>query len=206
MKISMNARPKMINSKAIYTAFFVGIIGLTAHSVVANSKYNSALNKKQIVDKIETGNLTVIQQLVAEGLDLNKDLGNDGTPLILAVRSGNLHAVQYLIKQGADINLQSETDGNPLVVASLNNNVELVKYLHEHGATIDAITQYDETALISASRAGHFEVVKYLVENGADVNLSVEAQVASGKELRSPLNGAKTNQIRTYLISKGAHS
>lgn len=206
MKISSYLKPTHFNNKNIYGALFAGVFALTTHSVFANVSFNQISDPAHLVQIIEHGNLLQIKQLVAEGLDINKDLGNDGTPLIVAVQSGNKSTVEYLVKQGADINLESENDGNPLVAAALNNHLGLVKYLHKKGAVIDAVTRYDETALISASRAGHFEVVKYLVENGADVNLAVKANVLKGVELRSPLNGAKTQRIRRFLIEHGAQS
>lgn len=161
---------------------------------------------ERIAHIITKGSMAQINELIEQGLTINQDIESEGTPLILAVQRGNKQLVEHFLTLGADVNQESLTDGNALIVAALENNLQLVEYLHNSGAQIDAVTKYDETALISASRAGHFKVVKYLVENGADVNLSVMANVRGGKELRSPLNGAKTTQIKDYLISQGAKS
>ena len=157
-----------------------------------------------VVHTLAQGNISEIQQLFDDGLNINQDIQGDGTPLIIAVRSGNKDLVEYLLNRGADVNTESTRDGTALTEAAANNDVELLSYLYAQGAVIDTVTKFDETALITASRAGNYQAVKYLVEQGADVNLAVEAKVKLGKEMRSPLNGAKTKQIRDYLIEKGA--
>ena len=193
-------------TKNIGAAILMGAIALATNTSIANSHAKTLEHHDQIVETIENGNLNQLKQLLSNGLAVNQDLGNDGTPLIIAVQNGNQLAVEYFLQQGADVNLKSETDGTALITAALHNNLALVKYLHQHGAEIDAITQHAETALISASRAGHFEIVKYLVEHGADVNLAVEVKLATEKVLRSPLNGAKTERIRQFLVINGAIS
>lgn len=160
--------------------------------------------EERIVKILANGDMQQIESLFENGLSLNQNIDGDGTPLIIAAQNRNYELVEYLVDNGADVNLESTQDGNPLIAAALANDLSLVKYLHSHGAKIDAITKYDETALISASRAGHFKIVKYLVENGADVNLGVDANVRLGKEWRTPLNGARTEEIRQFLLSSGA--
>lgn len=185
----------------------LSLIGLLATTAASFAHQDEKLDPHELtVSAIEGGDVSEIEQLITAGLDINQDIAGDGTPLIIAVRSDNKELVKYLIGQGADVNVESMSDGTALTEAAANNNVELLTYLHLHGASIDAITLYDETALITASRAGNFQAVKYLVEQGADVNLAVQANVRFGKELRSPLNGAKTKQIKDYLISHGARS
>jgi len=160
----------------------------------------------RILQVLAEGDLAKVEQVFESGIDINETIEGDGTPLIIAVQNANKALVKLLLEKGADVNRESIPDGNPLIVAALTNNVDLVDYLYKQGAQIDAIVEHDETALISASRAGHFEVVKFLVEHGANVNLAVQAKTIRGTELRSPLNGAKTEEIREYLLVNGARS
>lgn len=184
----------------------IAITGLMLTTAAASFAHqNDDLDPHEVVVlTIQQGNISEIEALFDSGLNINEDIQGDGTPLIIAVRSGNKALVEYLINNGADVNTESTRDGTALTEAAANNNVELLNYLYAQGAIVDTITKYDETALITASRAGNFQAVKYLVEQGADVNLAVEANVRLGKEMRSPLNGAKTNQIKQYLIAQGA--
>lgn len=206
MTIFVSSKLSIFKLNSIFKYVVAAAFVVTTQVALAHSSYGNSDQTEMMVDTIRQGNLVEIKQLFSNGLNVNEDIESDGTPLIIAIQSGNRKAVEYMLDIGADINLESETDGSPLVAAALNNNLELVKFLLNQGAVIDAVTEHDETALISASREGNYEVVKYLVENGADVNLSVEAKVLKGTELRSPLNGAKTKQIRDYLIAQGANS
>ena len=182
----------------------ISICVFTTSVVLANTVDLESNDK--LVRVISEGNLQKIEQLFDNNLDINHNVDGDGTPLIIAVKNRNLTLVKYLLDRGADINRESIKDGNPIIAAALSNDVDMVQYLYQRGAEIDAIVEFDETALISASRAGYFKVVKFLVEQGADVNLAVEAKVFKGTELRSPLNGAKTAEIREFLINNGARS
>jgi len=186
----------------IKLAALFGVCIMTTSASFANSLDEEP--QEQVLRILTEGNLVKVEQLFDTGVDINQDIAGDGTPLIIAVQNDNKALVKFLLEKGADVDRESIRDGNPLIVAALTNNVELVDYLYQQGASIDAIVEHDETALISASRAGHFKVVKYLVEHGADVNLAVNTQTLKGMELRSPLNGAKTNQIRQYLLANGA--
>ena len=192
------------NNKIIASTI-AGLLLFSASNAMSHSFELEAFDyDEHVVNVLATGDIGQVSELFDKGLEVNANIDGDGTPLIIAVHNGQWELVDYLISKGADVNLESAQDGNPLIAAALKNDVALVEYLHHKGARIDAITRYDETALISASRAGHFEVVKYLVENGADVNLAVQANVRFGKELRSPLNGARTEKIRDYLLKNGA--
>ena len=182
----------------------ISICVFTTSVVFANTVDLESNDK--FVRIISEGNLLKIEQLFDNNLDINHNIDGDGTPLIIAVKKRNLTLVKYLLDRGADINRESIKDGNPIIAAALSNDVDMVEYLYQRGAEIDAIVEFDETALISASRAGYFKVVKFLVERGADVNLAVEAKIFKGTELRSPLNGAKTSEIREFLINNGARS
>lgn len=201
---------KFIKHKNILAVASISTLLFASSSLLAHGSWTNFDDDmdegERIAHTIKKGSMAQINELFEQGLTINQDIEREGTPLILAVQRGNQNLVEHFLSLGADVNLESLTDGNALIVAALENNVNLVEYLHNRGAHIDAITKYDETALISASRAGHFKVVQYLVENGADVNLSVMANVRGGKELRSPLNGAKTSEIREFLIRHGAKS
>ena len=164
----------------------------------------SPLKGERLIEMIHNTSVSGIEQLINDGLDINATIIGDGTPLIIAVRNNNKEVVEKLIQWGADINLPAKNDASPLITAAMNNHLALAEMLFLQGANIDTVIDDDETALINASRQGHYQMVKFLVENGADVNLAVTANTLRGNELRSPLNGAKTTEIRDYLVLMGA--
>jgi bla regulator protein blaR1 len=148
--------------------------------------------------------VAALQFLVDQGVDLNRPVKGDGTALIMAVKQGNASLVESLLALGVDVNQAARGDGNPLIVAAMHNRLEIAQLLLAHGASVDAVVIGDETALINASWRGHMAMTQLLVEQGADVNLGVRAMAWDGWQWRSPLNMAKTQQIRDYLLSRGA--
>lgn len=159
---------------------------------------------KSLLNAVENNDLGTINSLLNNGVDINTPLIGDGTALMLAVKRRNSEMVQALIDLGADVNQASMLDGNPLIVAAQTNNLESAKVLLDQGADPNGFVRRDETPLINASHYGHLQMTKLLVEHGADVNLSVTTGIEDGFETRSPLNRAKSEQIREYLIANGA--
>jgi beta-lactamase regulating signal transducer with metallopeptidase domain len=215
-----------LNSKKIGQPSLIAIlsvcIGLTVTSIHAtqtlspkisikqtqsDAKHFSLLSQKdgrKLIDAVYKNDIAAIKAMQEQGIDINTPAIGDGTALIIAVKNNNHTMVQALIELGADVNQSSRGDGNPLITAAMNNNLTLAQLLINHGADINGIVKDDETPLINASRRGYFEMTQFLVNNGADVNLEVETGISDGNKIRSPLNMAKTDKIRQYLINMGA--
>lgn len=156
---------------------------------------------KTLIEAVDNRRITEVRRLVENGADINAATRGDGTALIRAAGHGELAIVDELIRLGADVNRPSRGDGNPLIAAAKHGHADVVARLITAGADVNAVVAGDETALIGAARGGHLDVVTYLVEHGADVNQGVVADLA---RWRSPLNQAANEQIRAYLIRKGA--
>jgi ankyrin repeat protein len=122
----------------------------------------------------------------------------------MAIRYNNIDLVKALIELGANVNQPSPGDGNPLIMATKTASIPMLKILLAAGAKINNAVDGDETPLINASFQSDLPLVQYLISEGADVNLAVEASIYDGNELRSPLNSARTQEIRDYLLSQGA--
>lgn len=187
----------------------IGLMSATIFGATAGMVQNVADNMNpshiELLEQAIHGNdYQTISNMLDNGLDINAVIEGDGTLLIMAIQAGHEAMVYDLIDAGADVNQAISADGNPLISAAMKNNVKVAQRLFDEGALIDAIVEHDETALINASRMGHFEMVKFLVENGADVNLGVQVDTVKGNIYRSPLNGAKTTEIRDYLLDMGA--
>lgn len=191
---------KLIISGVIATALLGAASGITQS--FANDL--STTQSERLEQAIHSNNYQIIAKMLGIGLDINGTIEGDGSLLIMAIRADHETMVYDLIDAGADVNLAVAADGNPLITAAMMNNLPVAQRLFDEGALVDAIVEHDETALINASRMGHFEMVKFLVENGADVNLGVQVNTFKGSIYRSPLNGAKSDEIRNYLLKMGA--
>jgi bla regulator protein BlaR1 len=191
--------------KLIITGFMTMAIFGTASGITQSSAENLSPTLSEILEQaINSNDYQTVANMLDNGLEINGTIEGDGSLLIMAIKAGHDAMVYGLIDAGADVNQAVVKDGNPLITAAMMNNLTVAQRLFNEGALVDAIVEHDETALINASRMGHFEMVKFLVENGADANLGVQVNTVKGSIYRSPLNGAKTDEIRDYLLSMGA--
>jgi beta-lactamase regulating signal transducer with metallopeptidase domain len=164
-----------------------------------------ALNRA-LLEASEDGKLKDVEELLAEGADINGIVEGDGTALIVAARAGNKPVVQFLLQQGADPNVAARGDGNALIMAAEEGHAEIVDLLLNSGAHVNEIVEGDENALIKASGSGHVDVVQLLLTRGADVNMRVWSGDPDG-EWRTALKMARKgghNSVVQLLISAGA--
>lgn len=176
--------------------------------VVKGSKHYSQLSRNEGEALINAVLLEDVQRLEflvkEEGIDIDTPAIGDGTALIIAVRENLPEMVDALISLGADVDQSSRGDGNPLIMAAMTNNLEIAKQLLDYGAQVNAVVVNDETPLINATRRGLFDMTKLLVDHGADVNLKVKTRWVDGSVIRSPLNMTGVDEIKAYLVERGA--
>lgn len=204
MKILLPATVLSLSLTLVATSFSQDKPKLLVSAQSAGFEHASDSTTDKLITAISNNDQQTLSALLDSGLDINQLIPGDGTALIIAARQGRLEIINTLLEQGADVNQITRSDGTALITAAMENQLETAALLYNHGAEINAVTTNDETALISACRNGHLPMVKFLVQNGADVNLAVQASTLKGTTLRSPLNGAKSQAIRDYLLSMGA--
>ena len=171
-----------------------------------NKKVKTTALNRALLEASKDGNLKDVEELLADGADINGIVEGDGTPLIVAARAGNKPMVQFLIQQGADPNVAARGDGNALIMAAEEGHAEIVDLLLNSGARVNEIVEGDENALIKASGSGHVDVVQLLLSRGADVNVRIWSGYPHG-EWRTALNMARKgghNSVVQLLISAGA--
>jgi hypothetical protein len=163
------------------------------------------LKTKTLLEVVQRGDRDSVAQLLSEGIDINTAVPRDGTALIVAAKLGKTDMVSYLIQMGADVSQPVPGDGNALIGAAIGGHTDVAAILCDAGADVNGIVPGDETPLINASRFGRKEMAEFLIDRGADVNLGVEVQLRNGETaFRSPLNQARSDEMREYLISMGA--
>ncbi|MGB3757980.1 MAG: ankyrin repeat domain-containing protein [Rivularia sp. (in: cyanobacteria)] len=132
---------------------------------------------EQLGDAAMYGKLAKVEQLIAEGADVNAIAECGKTPLMLAAMYGHKNVIEKLLDAGADPNLGGEeefeegTTALMCIASSLfaSNRAEVIKFLVNRGADVNARNDNGETALIVA--CNNADSVKALIEAGADVNL-----------------------------------
>ena len=111
----------------------------------------------------------VIQELLANGAQVEHRRNGGETALILAGGSGNVSIVAQLLNAGAQVNDQDDNGVTALMMAAANGHHGVVLLLLSSGADIHRANGNGETALELAARAGHDRVVRLLLDSGADV-------------------------------------
>jgi ankyrin repeat protein len=116
--------------------------------------------------------LTIIQSLVAVGVDVEARDGLAMAPLHLACsKTGRKEVVAYLLDLNVNIEAQGGTqNASPLHHAAQNNNDVALKLLILKGANLESIDPLAQTPLHYACIAGALDALRILLAKGAEVN------------------------------------
>ncbi len=118
-------------------------------------------------------------------------IGDEETPLMLAIEANDLAKVKQLVEAGADVNESGFSMDSPIRLAVKKQNVKIVHYLVENGAEDnyavgDAVSQNNMAitkylvdhhfhigqAIVYAAENNNLEMVRFLASRGADVDFS----------------------------------
>ncbi len=115
------------------------------------------------------GDLRVLRQLIARGVDVNRAHGGL-TPLLAATRDswhGRPEAVMTLLANGADARV-ADNDGNtPLHHAARSTDPAVAALLLDAGAMVDALNHEGFSPLGIACASGNWRLARFLIEHGA---------------------------------------
>jgi ankyrin repeat protein len=122
-------------------------------------------------DAAARGDVTEIEQLIAEGEKPNIQDAKSRTPLHVAAFMRKHEAARALLRRGANPNALDAERHDTITIAAVNNDLEMLKIALEGGGNARAITSpYDGTALIAAAHRGHVDVVRALIAAKAPLN------------------------------------
>ena len=154
-----------MKTKALYHAVVVLLLTLSLGLGTLQASTVSPL-----ITASKEGDLKTVNELLAQGVDVNAQDTHGETALIVASRKGLTGIVKVLLKKGADVNAQNEGGGTALMAASYFGHTEVAKALLAKGANVNTQTKDGRTALMVASGKGHTGTVKVLLEKGADAS------------------------------------
>ena len=192
-----------------YLFFCLGLFLLLPNVCFADEQDIADTYVQKILD---SGNVTELQKLIDNGLDVNsRDANGDTMLFYLLTHVADLEAAQILINAGADVNQPSSSGLTPILVATAAA-AELQNSLSS-GTNSDFDVE-QEIAQANMEQQKNFliqrslNLLKLLIDNGADINQETPRGTplmnAATSDLNLPLvelllqSGAKVNQQDRY--------
>ncbi|KAI8327182.1 ankyrin repeat-containing domain protein [Blakeslea trispora] len=133
-------------------------------------------SKLSIHTSVASGQLYLVQRLIAEGCDPNLPHTTTGLrPIHFAASRGHLELVRYLVESTLSCQLDAvdKEEETALLKAAYANHLKVVSYLVEQGANYNHQDRDGWTALHNACSCGNLEMVKFLCQQPhMDVNIT----------------------------------
>ncbi len=119
----------------------------------------------------QNGHLQCVQQLIANGADVNCAKNDGATAIFMASQEGHLNIVEALLSSKvADVEKQNKYKSTPLLVASLKGHFEIVNLLLTTGKVNSNHKENGNiTAAMLAAEMGHVKILKLLITAGANL-------------------------------------
>jgi len=168
------------------------------------------------------GNITAVEQWLAQGGDVNVKNAGGETLLRRALLGGGQDIIQLLEKHGADIDAEIQNDPSLITEVATNGSPAAANLLISRGADtshvyvasylgkLDQVKAHIESGsqevsasdkeniLLGAITGGHVNIIEYILDHGADIKSSGILFVAIGVR-------ANRKHILELLIDKGAN-
>jgi len=111
------------------TACYLAEQGADIHAAATNGTGYNALT-----GAVAAGRTSIVEWLLAAGLDANYRYGAGYTPLLTAAANGHLEIVRLLVAHAADLRATTNDGKSAMVLASERNHSHVAEFLRERGA------------------------------------------------------------------------
>ena len=150
-----------------------------------------------IVTDIVTGNISVLENELANGWDINQpieiDEYSEHTPLELALVMCCLPSIQWLVENGADLN---DEENPSFLLAVRYGNKEIIDYVVTHGANVHALNRVKVDAFQAALYGKKYNHLQIIHDLGHTV------QKYGGKAFRNAITD-KNYKVLDFFIHNG---
>jgi len=127
-----------------------------------------------------SGNVSLLTDLLAEGVDVNATNGFGETPLTAAVGARKLECARVLLQRGAHASHADRSGATVLMrAAEVRSNTSIIKLLLNAGSDVNAHDELNRTAIMLATATGAISNVRLLLKSGASIsNVTVDDETA----------------------------
>ena len=127
---------------------------------------------RQLLLASEQGNVSAVQAILDQGLDVDSVGDDDITALQVSAANGQENLVRLLLMRGAALDKANSNGLTPSMHAARHGHVNVVALLLQNKADINAHNRLGASALTLAARGGHLQTCKMLIEAGIDLSPS----------------------------------
>lgn len=157
----------------------------------------TAQQNEKLAEACKTGNLALVQQMLADGADLDPPARN--TPVFYAAQGGHIDMLKWLLAQGGKVDGLNGKNSTPLMAAAEQGRLEAVKILLLAGADPARKNNDGMTARGYAANREKKNVVAWLDRNPEEIIFS---RKVADRTLQEIFNFA--HRERVTFIRKGA--
>ncbi len=157
----------------------------------------TAQQNEKLVEACKIGNMLVVQQLVAEGAEINQQARSG--PLFYAAHGGHGELLKWLLANGAEVDIPNGKKSTPLMAAAEQGKLEAIKILLLAGADATRKNNDNMNARGYAVSRERKSVVAWLDRNPEEI---IFTRKVADRTLQEIFNFA--HKERVTFIRKGA--
>lgn len=126
-----------------------------------------------LMTAVKNNNVTLVKDLIRQGVDVSEPDASQDSPLIMAAYRGYTEIVRLLLEAGADVSaVDPGMKATALHAAAYAGNTEAARLLIQYHIDIDKQGPYNGyTALHDAIWQGNEETARILIEAGASLTI-----------------------------------
>lgn len=163
------------------------------------------IQKDEMFEALKFNDLEKMKSLIYSGYNINKDLVDGITPLMISALFNLYDFVELFLNHGADTNKKDIYKNNLLMYAAIHGSKELAEIIISRSKIqIDSKNLYGWTPLMFSIKFNNISFTKTLLENKANPNICL-LDGTSILQFNEEKNG-KDTILHNFLLYFGAKS
>lgn len=156
--------------------FLLGLLGCSSNLMGGNMDPSKHFHDQKVIALAKAtikGDVKRIDQLVAEGVDVNTRGERNITPLLWSIGKPNKKGIKRLLEHGASPNIVTEDGESFIDFVAPSTDHEYLEMALEHGGDPNIRNRTKETVIFGVATANQENskfVLRLLLDSGADIN------------------------------------